>query len=487
MGAAGGLLVAVPALCAFLLWPWIAPPPRGTGERLGYSVPAGVVLVVTAMLLQVYLADRFTLAGLLVPLGVLALLTLAAGRRRGAPRLPPPGARPGWVGRLALVVILVELGLVLREIAVNPSLSDWDAWAIWGVKAKAFFVDRGVGGYLGRADFYDFSWPARPCLTSLFQAFVYTCRGRVDEAGVRLVHVALACSLLLTFHGSLRRRFGADSALVWTAVLATVPNLTYQASAGLANLVLGLFLFATLTALEAWESDRRLAHLVGPALLLGGALLARDEGLMLGGLAVAVFVLVRGPGRRLRDSLGPGLGVLLGAGALYGLWYVLVLPHAIWDIRSMWFEADVFPRLLRHRQEIPAILLGVGRELARPAEQTRSSPLEDAVGLSLFWPLFGLACVVLLGRRGGSDLMGRRCAVVAAGGVSIYTLGLILFPYQDLADVMNNWLYVLDRHALALAPMAARAAAAAFSLDPEADSAPSIATPPEEHAAPARS
>ena len=487
MGAAGWLLVAVPALCAFLVWPWIAPSPRGTGERLGYSVPAGVVLAVTAMLLEVHLADRFTLAGLLVPLGVLALLALAATRRRAAPRLAAPGAPPGWVGRLALVVILVELGLVLREIAVNPSLSDWDAWAIWGVKAKAFFVDRGVAGYLGRADLYEFSWPARPCLTSLFQAFVYSCRGRVDELAVRLVHVALTCSLLLIFHGSLRRRFGADSALLWTAVLATVPNLTYQASAGLANLVLGLFLLATLAALEAWESDARLAHLVGPALLLGGALLARDEGLFLGGLTVAVFALVRDPGRRRRDALGPALGVVVGAGALYGLWYALVLPHAIWDIRSMWFEADVFPRLLRHRPEIPAILLGVGRELARPVEQTRSSPLEDAVGMSLFWPLFALACLVLLSRRGGSDLLGRRCAVVAAGGVSIYTLGLILFPYQDLSDVMNNWLYVLDRHALALTPMAARAAAAAFSLDPEVDSAPSIVTPPEEHAAPARS
>jgi hypothetical protein len=143
----------------------------------------------------------------------------------------------------------------------------------------------------------------------------------------------------------------------------------------------------------------------------------------------------------------------------------------------MWFEADVLPRLVRHGQEIPAILLGAGKELARPLQQTRSSPLEDTLGVALFWPLFGLAGLTLV-RRGRSDIVGLRCAVVAAGGLLIYTLGLILFPYQDLADVMNNWLFVLDRHALALVPMAARAMAGAFAPDAADEAASSSASVP---------
>jgi hypothetical protein len=59
--------------------------------------------------------------------------------------------------------------------------------------------------------------------------------------------------------------------------------------------------------------------------------------------------------------------------------------------------------------------------------------------------------------------MALRCALLAWGGLLIYTLGFILFPYQDLNDIVNNWIYVLDRHAVALVPLAVRTAAGAFA------------------------
>jgi hypothetical protein len=146
----------------------------------------------------------------------------------------------------------------------------------------------------------------------------------------------------------------------------------------------------------------------------------------------------------------------------------------------MWFEADVVPRLFRHHHDIPTIVLGVGRELSVPVEQMRFSPLEGKLGIAFLWPLFALACLVAA-RRGRRDITGLRCALAAAGGLTIYALGLVLFPYQDLADVLYNWLYVLDRHALALVPMAVRAAASAFSLDREAEGerAPAPSAVPE--------
>jgi hypothetical protein len=45
----------------------------------------------------------------------------------------------------------------------------------------------------------------------------------------------------------------------------------------------------------------------------------------------------------------------------------------------------------------------------------------------------------------------------------MYTLGFMAFPYQDLGDLVNNWMFVLDRHALALVPLAVRAMASVFS------------------------
>src|SRR5262249_45190073 len=145
-----------------------------------------------------------------------------ASRRRAVPGAAS-GTALGWSGRVALVVIVAGAASIVGGVVASPCFSDWDAWAVWGLKAKAVFVDPDVRPYLAAADAYDFSWPPRPCLTAVFQAFLYACLGRVDEAGARLVHVALWASLLLIFHGSLRRRLAAGPALLWTALLATVP------------------------------------------------------------------------------------------------------------------------------------------------------------------------------------------------------------------------------------------------------------------------
>jgi hypothetical protein len=457
----GTAAAVLPAACGYLVWRHIG----GSGsraERLAYAVPLSIVLVVLSMLLLLHVAGRYTLTGVFV---LLAIITTAAQRRRAPDPTPVPATRIAWTGWAALVVIVAEAGLVLAGVAASPTFADWDAWAIWGMKAKAFFADQGVGGYLGHADAYEFSWPARPCLTALYQAFLYSGLGGMDEGAARLLHAALWASLLLAFHGNLRRRLGPDGALLWTAVLATVPNVTYQASAGVGNLALGVYLFALLSSLES--AERRPLALVGPALLLCGAFHARDEGLVLGSLALACALLVDPAARwglDWRRGAAPFVGLLLAAGALYALWYGLVRPYHIWDIRSMWFERDVPARLIRHRHEILPILGAVGAELAVPQEQTLASPLEHSLGVALLWPLFALACLALvLGRRWRSDPTALRCALLAWGGLLVYTLGFILFPYQDFNDIANNWIYVLDRHAVALVPLAVRTAAGAFA------------------------
>src|SRR5262249_46083901 len=156
---------------------------------------------------------------------------------------------------------------------------------------------------------YEFSWPARPCLTALFQAFLYSCVGRVDEGAARLLHVGVWASLLALFHADLSPRLGANRSLLWTAVLATVPDLAYHASAGVGNLALGVYLFAVLSSLD--RAARRPRALLAPALLLGGAFYARDEGLVLGSIAVlCAFFLdpAAGRGVRLRGALLPCAG-----------------------------------------------------------------------------------------------------------------------------------------------------------------------------------
>jgi len=460
----GAIALLIPAVAGFFLWRRLHTRSSGL-EALAYALPLGVVAVAVEMVASSLLYGGYTLAILLVPLLLVGVACAVSWRRPIEPAPEDRPAPPGWVGRAALVILAAEVGLVLAELGASPTLTDWDGWAIWGLKAKAFFIDGSLRTYFDRTNVYEFSWPGRPCLSSMLQAFVYTGLGRVDEAAARLAHVALWMSLLLMFYVNLRLRCGIDSSLVWTAALATVPNLTYQASAGVANPILGLYLFAALAAADRWEAQPGRGPLAAAGLLLAGATLSRDEGLLLGTATVAAVFTIRRPGAlRGRERLRAAGGLCLAGGAAYGLWHLLLVSSPVppVGIQTLWSAGPDLPlRLLDRRGDVPAILAAIGGELVRTSEQTRSSPLEEFLGIALLWPLFAAACLSLRRLR-QTDPMGLRCLVTTWAGLLFYTGAFLVFPYESLEDVLHNWVFVMDRHAIALAPMALRVMASAF-------------------------
>jgi hypothetical protein len=478
LAAASALLVLTG--CGFLVG-------RAAGSRDGASrvaawgtaLPLGIVVLGFGWLLWAHLAPGRALgwASLAVPMA-LAALALLAWTRRSRRSLDPPRAGAtapadgldavGWIG---LTVLVAQVGLSLLSVAADPRLVDWDGWAIWGIKARAFFVDGGVLAYLGRAQDLAFSWPARPPLTALYQAFLYQAAGAVDEGAARLGHWALFVSLLLTAYAGLRRRFGRSTALAWTALLATVPNLTYQAVAGVANVALGLYLYAALEALDEWESEPGSGGLVRAGLLLCGAVLVRDEGLALATLTVAAALLAarRPAARSRRQRLVAALGLALALVAAHQSWASLVRQVGASDpVLARWTSpAGASSRLVERVPEGSPLAGALVAELADPSRQARSSPLEDALGVALFWPLFALAC--LLGvRRWRSDPPALRCALITVGGLLAYGLALATYPDADVDGIVRDWAFVLDRHATALVPLAWRAVAGAFGPDLEA-------------------
>jgi hypothetical protein len=466
-----GLATLLLAASGYLVWRRIAPANCGSPPTsLGVALPVGVVLLGIESLLWAHAAPDRSVGfwSLIAPLALLSVLAYASGfRRRPLPEPSPPRlpSALGAAGFAASLIIAAEIGLSYLSILVDPRLVDWDGWAIWGIKAKAFFMDGGVHRYLAHAHDYAFSWPARPCLSALFESFLYHAVGGVEEGAARLGHLALFASLLLVFYSSLRRRYTADTSMIWTALLATVPNLTYQAIAGVANVVLGLYLFAALDALDAWQVDPRVERVAGPALLLAGACLSRDEGFALAGLTAAcVFLTPPFPSFRNRYAkLTALLGLSFASAAAYALWASLVKQHGASDeLLARWTSAPgAWSRLLSRRHELSQLIGPFLEELALPTAQARCSPLENALRLSLFWPSFGLACVCG-GRLWRTDPMAFRCALIATAGLVTYAVALAVFPDSDMRGVIHDWVFVFDRHALVVAPMAMRTMAGVF-------------------------
>ncbi len=435
------------------------------------AFPLGVLVVTLLGLLLLHvglpLARNPWLIATLAAVGLAWLL-----RRRVGPDAPtsepisPPPVGPYDTALFALgaVLLLVQLGLLVGGVVRIPTLADWDAWAIWAFKAKVFFVDQGVTRYFAHADDYYFTWPARPCLSAFYQAFVYACLGREEAGAVRLVHLAFFVSLLLAFFASLRRVVSPGLALLSTALLACLPMVAYVATAGLANLVLGSYLFLATSSLVRARETGRSALVVGAGLFLGGAALTRDEGLVLG----ALVTLVASVSLRGRVRLGPAVAANVIAGLCYLPWLLLVAPFELWDLRSSWFSAEVLARAREHAKDAGQILRMAAVELTKPVEQTRSSPLEESLGVALAWPVFGLALLRVRALR-ASNPLAWASALAATSGLALYVVGFWLFPYEGLDSLHDNWLFVFDRHALSVLPLAAYATVVAFTGDKPED------------------
>ena len=239
----------------------------------------------------------------------------------------------------------------------------------------------------------------------------------------------------------------------------------------MANVVFAVYLFAALEALDVWASDPGVTRLGGPALLLAGASLSRNEGIVLAGVVLACALLVAPlfAGRRGSIRLRAGAALAVACGVAYALWASLVGRYGASDeLLARWMSApDAWVRLAGRGRALPQLFHAVVAELAVPGEQTRSSPLEEWLGLSLFWPLFALAC--LFARRLlREDPMALRAALIAVAGTFVYVLALAVYPDGDISDIIDHWTFALDRHAIAVVPMAARTLAGALGplLDP---------------------
>jgi 4-amino-4-deoxy-L-arabinose transferase-like glycosyltransferase len=356
-----------------------------------------------------------------------------------------------------------------------PYITDWDGWAIWGFKAKAFFIDHGFTGYLSQAQIYDFSWPARPCISSIFQAYAYLVGGQVNEAASRIVHLAGGISLLLIFYWTLRRRLSSSTAMIWTAMLATIPNLTSQATVGLGNILLAIFLFSAVSSLDRYRTEGRAGYLIAASAFLGFALLTRDEASGLCAICVAV-ALFFAPCPRFTSRgrmIVKTIMALAGAIILYSLWMRLIDPYHIKTLRSEWLKPGILQRAFQHLRDLEGVLALFLAQFAAPSKQTLASPLEKYLGVAFFWVIFAFVFVFsgirsILNRRtipiGQQNELATICGFCAALGLIAYSAGLWLFPYSSLND-LEYWCNVLNRHILSLVPLAACHIALSLSSD----------------------
>lgn len=196
-------------------------------ERLALSFGLGCLALSLWMLVLAWVRLPYTLPLVLGPwlLASFPALWLAArrgwltadlARARGLGQaLLTGGAQTGFthLERALLLLLLLAMGFATLRAMLYPFWA-WDELATWGLKAKAFYLARGLDCSRFEAHNY------YPNLVPLMLAYIYLWLGGISEPLAKALFPVCGMSALLVFYAFLRRlQVARTAALLATAFL----------------------------------------------------------------------------------------------------------------------------------------------------------------------------------------------------------------------------------------------------------------------------
>ena len=257
------------------------------------------------------------------------LIWLAAGaalwwkrcRHSAPPAAPESRFRFVWIAWIALAVSgAFFAGAVVHGAKALPQ-GDWDAWAIWNMRAKLLASD-GAWKDAAASELIGRSHPEYPLLWSGLVAKTWSWTGRTGADAVPLAAGAAASAcLVLLLLGGLRTLRGPATGALGALVLVSTATFWQYAMAQYADIPLSLFMLGALwsavrAAGDEWDSP--LLALSG--LLASMAAWTKDEGIVFAaGLAIAVLFAAR-------KSALPWLLAAAPASLIVALYKALMAP-----------------------------------------------------------------------------------------------------------------------------------------------------------------
>jgi hypothetical protein len=274
---------------------------------IAYLAGLAVVGILSAELALVDVAVGWTLLSILAGAG----LVLAWRRPPRLPRLRV-GSPLGWAGAGILAALLVHAWPTFAE----QPLDTYDAWAMWGMKAKALFLLGGVDPGLFASKGAEQLHLDYPLLIPSLEAVASRAMGGFDPRLVHLQFLLIAVAAFAAFAALLRDRAPAWLRWPFLVALAVAPALSGQLLTAYADVPLAFFVAAGLLAAARWIDEPEPRLLALATLFFAAASLTKNEGLIFVGAGYLGLLLAT---RRWRPLLASALALEL-----------LLAPWQIW-------------------------------------------------------------------------------------------------------------------------------------------------------------
>ena len=244
---------------------------------LGYLLGVAAFGILWTLLLVVDVP--FGGVAIVISLAGIAVAATVAGRlRRSA---IPRGWPMSVTGPVVLVTAagLALAGLLLEALlrsARLQSLQAYDAWAFWVPKAKAIYF---FGG-LDEQVFTTLPGPSYPPLLPILDAAAFHAMGGADTVTLHIQFWILVAGGVAAVAGCLHRHVPAW--LLWPSLLLVlvVPRFSEHLLTPQADVLVDVFFVVATLLVALWLRDAEGWRLASTAVLLGGVVLTKREGLV---------------------------------------------------------------------------------------------------------------------------------------------------------------------------------------------------------------
>jgi 4-amino-4-deoxy-L-arabinose transferase-like glycosyltransferase len=311
-------------------------------ERIAYCYPLGLAVLSLPLFLLSWMDVSITASARCLLIVVILAAVAVGFIRRPSLRTywMAPGPLEDKGGRLSefewflLVMILVCLGARMVASLLAP-LNDWDGIVVWGLKAKALYYETlRSTHYFDRAEFA-YSHTKYPLLWPFMYAWMCAWAGQWDDLGMMLLNPINLIVFTALLYFTLRKQFVRMIALGVTGLMVSLPPVLHYTECGQADVPLMLISGASLFCLFDWMQRRRTESLWLAALMMGGAMFTKQEGLVLLGsnFCAAILSVWLKPNGTGRGKLFARLVLYAAIALLWVLpWLVFQRQLPDWDL-----------------------------------------------------------------------------------------------------------------------------------------------------------
>jgi len=260
-----------------------------------------------------------------------------------------------FVVSTALFILLLIFQSIVLVHALGSHLYEWDAFAIWGLKAKVIALK----GIIPCPDYFGdlslgYSHLDYPLMIPFLMAGVYGVLGHIDDQMAKLSLPVIYFGLMCLVFAFSKRRLPTPAAFTITAIVMGTPVMLRWAGSGNADVPLTAFYTASVVYLLDWEEHSKWRSCVLCGILSGFAAFTKNEGLALGAINCLVIFLFPIRSQYWRRRLS-------GAVLCVATFIILILPWLIWSNDIPRTEENYpahlrFSEIIKNVSRIPIIL-----------------------------------------------------------------------------------------------------------------------------------